>query len=92
MLHIRRLRDNQVNAERPRAEMLGLRTVHVSGFIHLSLFRARMQLGEEEKAVTELHKAEEVFRELDDNVYPLKMVRDSWACLKRWKTKRTYVP
>ena len=65
---------------------------HVSGFIHLSLFRARMQLGEEEKAVTELHKAEEVFRELDDNVYPLKMVRDSWACLKRWKTKRTYVP
>ena len=27
MLHIRRLRDNQVNAERPRAEMLGLRTV-----------------------------------------------------------------
>ena len=28
MLHIRRLRDNQVNAERPRAEMLGLRTVY----------------------------------------------------------------
>ena len=29
MLHIRRLLDNQVNAERPRAEMLGLRTVQL---------------------------------------------------------------